>query len=387
MKNSYYLLSKREGLSFVKYKKDIIRLSEEIPYRVDEVVIGKKGKIGQEKTITTFRDSNGRIIERIFDYYGKPLKNEVYTYNDNVIGKSEYVTSKTKQEFSLPKKMIQAYKDMKEIFKDNDFIPFWSKDKVQTDHISQNIDTNETVVSRVVVEATKSIRKNKHSFIEFPHIKNDKVETEKPKSLSFLVNQTNSFIPGSQVENGVKLPKHDTFLGFRALDIEDTKFPLTKRFIKERKLERVNPLIYTNYSPKTPGERLVAFYSDVDGSINFNKYYKTKSKSKLVSTIRHEVEHAWQYFLRARHTGGIEQHSMEVAKRFGKIKDKKQQKEAARYAKSIENYVPYNVDYKKYKKNYIEVRAYKAGNKAKSQYDKQGQEIRQSFPHIPSEML
>lgn len=388
MRNSFYLISKREGQKFVKYKGDAVRLSSGFPYTFDEVVIGVKGKIGQEKKITTFRDSKNNIIERVFDYYGKPIKNQVFTYTDNVIGDSEFVTSKTMKEFSISKPMLKAFKEFKELYQDANPMDFWQKNKIETDHISENINTGEKVVSRVISQITKVITRDRHSFIEFPHIVDNKVEKKPAKSLSFLVNiRNNNVIPDSQVENGIKMPKKDSFLGFRALGIEDAKIPLVERFLKERKLEKLGIEIYPEYLSLADNEKLIAFYSEVDGSINFNKNYKIKSKAKLVHTARHEVEHAWQYFLRDRLTGGKTLRSMEVAKRFGGLRSKKQQREANRYKKSIENYVPFHVDFEKYKKNLIEIHANKAGDKAKNQYTFQGKSIRESLPHIPTELM
>ena len=65
----------------------------------------------------------------------------------------------------------------------------------------------------------------------------------------------------------------------------------------------------------------------------------------------------------------------------------KLEKEADVYTKSIDNYVPHYVDYARYRKNYIEIKANKAGAKAKQEYDEQGKIIREDFRHIPKELL
>ena len=146
-------------------------------------------------------------------------------------------------------------------------------------------------------------------------------------------------------------------------------------------------LINKNYIPEEDEKGLIAVYLDYNGSINYNKFYKFKSKSKLAGTTGHEVEHAWQYYLRARYTGGDTPRTQEIAKKFGKVKTKQQQKEAEEYTHSINNYVPFTQNFKLYKKNLIEILANKQGKQAQKQYDKEGQEIRKAFPHIPPEML
>ena len=78
---------------------------------------------------------------------------------------------------------------------------------------------------------------------------------------------------------------------------------------------------------------------------------------------------------------------MEMAAKFGKLKNKKLQQEAQKYTESIENYVPYYEDFEKYKQNYIEIKANEAGRLARNNYEKEAKEIRNSFPFIPDEML
>ena len=50
-----------------------------------------------------------------------------------------------------------------------------------------------------------------------------------------------------------------------------------------------------------------------------------------------------------------------------------------KYNQSMDNYVPHNVDYARYRKNYIEIRANKAGAKAKQEYDEQGKQSEKIF--------
>lgn len=161
-----------------------------------------------------------------------------------------------------------------------------------------------------------------------------------------------------------------------------------KREKQKQGLSRMNINIEPNYKPPCYEiDNLSAEFNAGTGTINFNKFYKFKSKSRLVSTCRHELEHAWQYYLDARNTGGRYTWQMKIAKKFGSIKNQKLKNEAEKYTKSIENYVPYYEDYEKYKKNYIEIKANQAGLIEQKNYDHQAQEIQRSFPFIPKEML
>lgn len=389
MKTSFNLVKKIPGQKFADYKLDLPRLSSQIPYTFDEVVLSAKNNPKNQRKIITFRDSNNNIIERIFDYYRRPIKNQVFSCQNNVIGDREFVTSKTVKEYTMSRKKMEAYKPLERLYKALGVEQLlWKRTNTRTDHISDNIETGEKIISRTQIKPTKIRNIEKHSFIEYPHIVNNKVEKKKPKSLLFKVNKmTLEFIPNSEIEKGSKMPTTDSFIGFRAMDGDDAKAPLTRRFVKERELEKLNPKINTKYSPKLGEENLIAFYSDDDVSINFNKFFNINNKGRLASIARHEVEHMWQFFLRTLYTGGGNERKIEIAKSFKSDLKGNKIKEAKRYIKSINRYVPFNVDRKKYRHNYIERMAQNAGLKARNDYDKSGAQIRSEFSHIPSEML
>jgi len=388
--SKYFLISKNLGQKFVEYKGNATRLAtRSFPYTVDEVVVGIKGVADKTRKITTFRDSKGNILERAFDYFDKPYKNKIYKHADYIIGDDKFVKSTTIKEFSLKRDIMGVYKSYQEKFKKLD-IPttLWESEKILTNHVSEDINTGKKVISQVKIENIKQPQKELHTFIEYPHIINGKKENCDIKFLSYRVNtKLDKVIENTITAQGVKIPQKDSFLRYRAVDTESMKKPITKRFIKERKLEKLKLNINTQYTPKADESSLIAIYTDYDGTVNYNKMHMFKSKSRLVSVARHEVEHAWQYYLRARHTGGTNQRNMEIAKKYGSLKTKALNKEAERCTKAIDNYTPYQVDFKKYHNNYIEVKARKAGLKARNQYDKEGKIIRKSFPYIPEEFL
>lgn len=148
--------------------------------------------------------------------------------------------------------------------------------------------------------------------------------------------------------------------------------------------------IITNYKPQFEQDekRVSAFFSWVDGSINFNKHYNFKSKSQLINIIRHEVEHAWQGYLDARNNKGTRTDLGQlIYEKFGGIREKHLKKEAQTYTVSIDNYVRYDEDFDRYKKNYIEIMAERAGVSIQKQYDNEGMPIRKAFPYVPIELL
>lgn len=389
MTNKYYLISKNYGQSFIKYKGNVIRLSRQLPYTVDEVVVGVKGKIGQEKRIMTFKDSQGNILERVFDYFNKPLKNQIYTRQDFTKGEDLFITSTTVKEYTLDRAALSIYKTHKEELERLN-IPtlLWNKTKIENNHLCENLNSEEKIFSRTSITNIKQPTKQIHTFIEFPHIKNGKRQTNNKTILQFRVDSNKKQATEVITEHNAQMPKQDSFLAFRALDFSEIKEAISNYFIKQRGLSKMNIEVEPEYQPKgDPIDRLIAEFNPGNGFIHFNRYHKFQSKPQLVSTSRHEVEHAWQYYLYARNTGGRFDWEMEIAKRFGEIRNKKLKKEAEKYTKSIDNYVSYLEDYEKYKKNYIEIKANYEGLQARNKYEKEAKEIRKAFPFIPKEML
>lgn len=386
MASKYFLLSKTTQ-RFVDYEGRAIRLNKSTPYTVDEVLIAKKGRTIPCKKITTFKDSNGEITERIFNYSEKPIRNRVYQRCEHVIGDNEIVQSTQIKEYFLPRKIVDIYKKFQENLNTfNIQTVLWKKGTVQTNHVSDNINNGEKILSKTTITtASDSGNDFLHTFVEYPKIKNGKIERKPVKSLEFGVDKSYNVDYASIRANGVKSPSNDSFLGYRILSVDDVKEPITEKFIKDRGVEGLGYIINTNYLPENGSETLCGLF--YDGNIMFNKLHDFKSKSNFVSTSSHEVEHGWQYYLDARNGGKRGENLEKLGKTYGEITDKKLKKEADVYTQSIDNYVPHYVDYERYCKNYIEIRANKAGAKAKQEYDEQGKTIREDFRHIPKELL
>ena len=386
MASKYFLLSKTTQ-RFVDYEGRAIRLNKSTPYTVDEVLIAKKGKSTPCEKITTFKDSNGKITERIFNYIGKPIRNRVYQRQEHVIGDNEIVHSTQIKEYFLPQQIVDIYKKFQENLNAfNVQTVLWKKGMVQTNHVSDNINNGEKILSKTTI-TTDPVSDSDflHTFVEYPKIKNGKIERKPVKSLEFGVDGSYNVDYASINANGVKSPNNDSFLGYRILGIDDMKEPITEKFMRDRGVANLGYIINTNYLPENGSETLCGLF--YDGNIMFNKLHDFKSKSNFVSTSSHEVEHGWQYYLDARNGGKRGENLEEIGRTYGEITNKKLKKEADVYTKSIDNYVPHYVDYARYRKNYIEIKANKAGAKAKQEYDEQGKIIREDFRHIPKELL
>lgn len=378
-----YLIS-RTTQRYTNYASKAIKLSKSTPYTVDEVVIGKKGK--PCKKITTFKDSKGNLIERIFNYEGEPLRNRIYTHNENTIGEDEIVSSTTIKSYYLKRNHIDDYKTYQEQFINANKLHLWQKGEIQTNHMAENIYNGDRILSITKIKQPQHANEQvTHSIVEYPAIKNGKIEKCENKTLEYKVNEDYSVSKKSIKTKHTKPPLNDKYLGYRILDLEDSKVPLTEKFMKDRKVDCFGYTIDTDFKPSNNSDTLCALFDD--GTIRFNKLHKFKSKSDFVSTSSHEVEHGWQYYLDARNGGQRGEYLESLGEEHGPIKDIKLQKEADKYTKSLDNYVPWYVDFEKYKKNYIEVCANKKGAKTQSEYDRQGKTIRNDFKHIPKEML
>ncbi len=386
MKSSYYLISKTIT-PFTQYTGKAIKLSNKTPQTIEEVLIGKKGKL--RKIITTFRDKDGKIIERCFDDKTKPLRNRIYSYTKGQISENEFVNTTTIKEYTLKRQFIDVYhKFKKNLQKHNITTTLWNHEQTQTNYFAEDALTKtKTLTITRNTNLKKANGQFLHSITQYHQLFENVINKFTPiKHLEYVVTPYLKVVKNSLFGQGVKLPKNDTFLGFRILPLDDIRIPLTQRFLKERKIDNLGYKIFPDYESPT-NEEITWKGLFVDGKIKFSKKWKAKTKADFVSTSRHEVEHGWQYFLDARNGGKRGEEMQEIGEKFGKITDPKLKAEADLYTEALNNYVPAKVDYEKYKNNYIEVRAYDEGAKAKDEYNKQGEIIRKDFKHIPPEEL
>lgn len=388
MTSGYYLISRIDKLPYYKYKGDVLRLVNQSARTVDEVIIGHKNNPNTIKKITTFRDSDGNIIERAFDLFESVYKNRTYKKYDHVIRENEFVTSTVVKEYILPKTLKNSHLQLVQSGCDRTYL--WSPIKFFTNHFSENIENGIKILTQIFRTNILTPQKEVHTFIEFPHIKNGKIQKNPKKILKFVVNtQDEHKIKKFKFkESNVNIPQNDSFLGIRALDMEDAKIALTKKFLSERKIKNKMITINTQYLPKNSvDDNLICLFDANDGSINFVKNYVYKSKSDVCKTARHESEHGWQYYLHALNTkGGITQWEKNMYQIFGDL-PKSLKEEAQKYTDSIRNYTPSDKNFEKYMQNYIEKLAHEQGKKASIKYNMESAEIQKEFPHIPKELL
>ena len=266
---------------------------------------------------------------------------------------------------------------------------FWNKERSRIDHISTNVHNAEKVISSSEIDYDNDFGVQIHCISEYPHLLNGKKIGEE-KKLAYAVDRDCSrVIPKTAVmSKGISFPKEDTYLPYRALDISDMKLPVTKMAIRKRGLADMNITVKTDCKPNEDENNFLAMFSNWHGDISYNKLKPFFSKASLVFTAFHEAEHAWHYYLDARLSEGGTPWADIIYFLFGPLKSKRQIKEAEEYKQSIDNYVPYNgKNREEYMKNYIEIKADEAGEKAETEYKNQGEIMRKNFPHIPAELL
>ena len=382
------LLPKTPIIKYTQYKGDVLRLSKFAPYTVEEVAVEINGQKDNVRKITTFRDSKGNITERVFDYPGRPIRNRLYSSEYNDIGIYESVKSTTKQDYELNRSVVKLYKDVVCLPKANRFM-FWNHKSTTVDHAAYNLDKDELILTQVKVKNKSNSSQQTHSFVQYPRIRSGKKTPEKLKQLKFTVRGDNSVVE-STIEASDKniIPQNDSYLGYRALTMEDSKIPFVRRYLRERNMADKGVSVEPQFNPRQyTDENFSALFDAEDGSVKFNKDHKILSKGRLANTSRHEVEHSWHYFLQASLNGGGTPWQTEMAQKFDKIKNKRTLKEAKNYDRSINTYVHYYEDAARYRRNYIEIKAREAGAEAQEAYDFEGQDIRRSFTHIPSKFL
>lgn len=387
MKSNFYVISKTTQ-NFSDYLSGTIRLSNQIPQTVKEVLIAnKKGKVRGK--ITTFLDKEGNVIEKAFNIKDKPLKNRIYTSQKNHIGTDEVVTSTQIKEYTLNRKLIDIYrKHMNRFINLDTRTYFGEQESIQTNHMANNtaLGIKNLTISRI--QNLKNIPLQfLHSFTQYKPIVNNKISKNSPiKYIEYIVNDKFIALKSSIHTINMKRLKFDSFLGFRALSLEDFKIPITERFLRDRGIKHLGYKIVPNYMP-TDGKKITWKGLFCNGYIKFRRTWVPKSKADFVSTSRHEVEHGWQYYLDARNGKGRGENMLAIGEKYGKLKDPQLQSEADKYTESIDNYIPAEKDYNGYRQNYIEVKAFDAGARAEEKYKKEGKILKEELKHIPPELL
>ncbi|DAA83657.1 MAG TPA: hypothetical protein DCS44_09165 [Cyanobacteria bacterium UBA10660] len=365
-----------------------IRLSDQTPYTVKEVIIqNKKWKVRGK--ITTFLDKEGNVIEKAFNIKDKPLKNRIYTSQKNHIGSDEVVISTQIKEYTLKRNLIDIYrKHIKDFIKWNVQTSLWEQEKIQTNHVAKHIPTDIINLTISRIQNLKNLKQEYlHSFTQYKPIVNNKISKNSPiKYIEYIVNDKFIALKSSIHTINMKRPKFDSFLGFRALSLEDFKIPITERFLCDRGIKHLGYKILPNYMP-TDGKEITWKGLFCNGYIKFRRTWVPKSKADFVSTSRHEVEHGWQYYLDARNGQDRGDNMLAIGEKYGKLKDPKLQYEADKYTESIDNYIPAEKDYNGYRQNYIEVKAFDAGARAEEKYKKEGRILKEELKHIPTELL
>lgn len=387
MKSNFYAISKTTQ-NFSDYLGGTIRLSSQIPHSVKEVIIqNKKGKVRGK--ITTFLDKEGNVIEKAFNIKDKPLKNRIYTSQKNHIGSDEVVISTQIKEYTLKRNLIDIYrKHIKDFIKWNVQTSLWEQEKIQTNHVATNSALGIKYLTISKIQNLKNISKQfLHSFTQYkPIIKNKINKDSSIKHIEYIVNDKFKVFGKSIKTTNMKSPKFDSFLGFRALSLEDFKIPITERFLSDRGIKHLGYKILPNYMP-TDGKEITWKGLFCNGYIKFRRTWVPKSKADFASTSRHEVEHGWQYYLDARNGQDRGDNMLAIGEKYGKLKDPKLQYEADKYTESIDNYIPAEKDYNGYRQNYIEIKAFDAGARAEEKYKKEGEILKDELKHIPPELL
>ena len=388
MASGYYLFSKINKMPYCKYKGDALRLINQSARTVDEITVISRSNPDVKRKITTFYDSDGNIIERVLNFSDKPFRNRVYTKSDNIIGQDEFVTSTNVKEYTLPRMLKKVY--LQSVNDGYSRTLFWGPVKFFTNHMSENIETGEKVLTQVLRTNLLKPQKETHTFVEFPHVIKGKIQKTSKKILKFSVNTLKGHKVNFQdvIEINTKLPQNDSYLGVRALDINDSKTAFAQMFILNRGLKNKRIKINSEYLPVDDKEELAkALFDPNEGSINFVKGYKFTSKTEVCSTSRHETEHGWHFYLHARNTkGGTTEWEEKMYNLFGDL-PKSMRKEAQEYTDSIRSYVTIAENREQYRQNFIEKCSNEEGLKAKILYDYERAEIQKEFPHIPKELL
>jgi hypothetical protein len=372
----FILLSKKLGLSIdtQRFLPDRIGLSD--AKTVDVVVIASSSNLEQKKIITSFRDAQQRLVERVQEFigYAKPENHRTYTYLSNY-GNDD-----------LTGRLVRTFNDLSPVKSYH----AWSKASSEKQFVKRNDngDVSKLTIAKVVTDGNLigQVKNETHSLTEY-YVPKVYGKNKKPnKFIEFETQKDDLGIPhitSSKMSRDVRFPQNDKYLAMRMYDSSDINVPIIRSALKENGLGSINIEINGNIRTKSgyKGE-----FDPKKGSINYS--YKESEKSDKINTAYHESKHALQYAIMSA-TGDLSgsRFMEECAKKCSSVITPDIRKISQNYLNAHNNYTPSHIDYKAYLNNPLEVEARSAGRKGLDNYIDNGVELSIQFPDIPVEEL
>jgi len=359
----YKLISKRTGLNPNYIRTLPEQLSTKEAYFVDIIVVASSENTQKQKIITTYKDKNGEIIEKIFEYNGfdKPTIHKIYknleTYSDNIKAK-----------------LIQTVEN---ISKTKGFSA-WKKIKTEKQIITKKGNQNiEEITTASVSTNERFINETKnetHTFKKYVFSKNK--EGIKTKTLKLETEKNEFGIPIiKNIENiNCTTPQNDEYLALRAYDYEDIRIPMAKIALKKLGLENLRIKIDSFLSRD---KKIMGSFDHYTGMIKFNHFIDLKLEN--INTAFHEAKHALQYAIMGIFEKIQTQFGKKCFKEFKGTKTPELNLKAINYFVAHTNYVPSAKNKEEYLTNILEKEAYKAGDLGLNDYIQKGDEIYRAF--------
>ena len=355
-KKPFVCLSKEIGLSINSNRIFPQQLSLEKIEKVDVVVIANRKNLDQQKIITTFRDCNNNIIERVFEYngYNLPTVHKLYKSIESF--------------YDVSGRLVQVFENLSP----KNVCSLWQKvstEKQFVDKYANKVHGLSVVKVSTNERTLNDIKTETHSFYNYL----SKIGKEKKlKRLILNIEKDDFGVPiiKSTSSYNMDVPIQDEYLAFRAYDADDVKIPLTKYVLRKSGLENLNIKVEKSYSrPKD----LSGFFNWKYGRIEYCD--EVESKYQAIDTVFHEIHHALQYAIISLFND-FDSKFVEICKKEFKMdKTKELKKIAEEYLMAHKNYVPASKDFDKYYNNMLEKEAREVAKINLAKYFAQGKTI------------
>lgn len=372
----YTVVSRELNLSPDAPQVTIIGISSQKAATADKVVIAKTDNPEFQKIITTFRDKNGKIIERIFEYKGFNIPEKIRIYRELVSNLKKDVKGRLIQTFENLSPANRS-KIWTKISSEKQFVhtdKFWDK----ADYVTI---TRVTTTERDIKPPVEEI----HSITEYPVPSSHLYILPQKKSLVFKTKKDSSGIP--QITEIISaqnahVPKNDEYLTLRMYDADDMRKPVTHIALKKSNLDDLNINVEDAYIPNATTK---GSFNHETGTINFNFLYRPKSS--IVGTAFHEVKHAKQYEFMGRTRMLDTKYTTECLIKHGEETSKEAIKKGRIYYNAHKNYVSGDVNYEQYRANLLEQEAWAEAERGVMEYIRKGEALRYQFPRVIPEEL
>lgn len=387
----YKLLERTPKTEIVNFAKDSWVVPEDANF-YNIVRVGKNTDPSFNREIVSFYKDD-KLIKRCTK--GTGVNNQIKTYehdyflsnSDDINRSGAFAKKITTEEYIYP----QAIQEM--VNKNSEDLRYlgmgnWKTKSIEQQYVENFYDLrkdykySKKLITNKMVYNPADDSKISASVVDYPlTLGFEPKNAKKVLGVDIVKKDGIPHIVGSVQTPNVQFPTNDEFLAHRFLSGKEKQESLSRHFLHENGLKDINVKIATD---KAKVGKNIAHFSPSQGEICWREVFPHMHP---VNTAAHEAEHALQYSQIGRLGKGTTAYEKECLAKLGPLSKTGEKREAMKYNEASVNYPSASSPdfYVQHGKNYLEIKAYEAGDKAALAYAPAQKYLLGQFPNLPKD--